>query len=107
MNSNNERVRRYWVVPPVIESAVVYQDINNNIPLRKTVTKFFQDKLLKWIKEYPEFSKFKNMLNKIQTEEGYTLIYKILRKFVKAYNMNWYELRTNKSLVKKYFISHL
>jgi hypothetical protein len=107
MNSNNQQVRRYWPHPLIMQSSIQYQDINNNVNLRNTVTKYFQEKLLKWIKKYPEFIKFKSMLNKINTDDGYKMIYKILRKFVKKTDLNWYDLRTNKELVKKYFISHL
>ena len=49
-------VRRYWPVPPLIDSVYEYQNVNKDVNLRKDVTDFFHRKVLKWIEEYPEFN---------------------------------------------------
>jgi hypothetical protein len=49
VSSQQPATRRYWSVPPVIDHIVQYQDINKDVNLRKDVTKFFHEKVLKWI----------------------------------------------------------
>lgn len=94
-------VKKYYPVPPMIhESIYEYQNINKDMNLRYGVTKFFVEKVKKWINKYPEFEKLKS------TKINYDLIYKVLRKIVKKTGYNWYDLRTNSSLLKKYFIKY-
>ncbi len=104
---DNKNVKRYWPPPPIIESSIEYQDVNKNTNLRNTVTDYFVKKILKWIKNDDVFLKFKNMEVVLNTPEGQQIIYKLLRKFVKKTGMNWYDLRTNKDLLRKYFILKL
>lgn len=95
-------VKKYYPVPPTVHEYVYeYQNLNKDTNLRNAVTKFFQEKVIKWIKKYPEFEflKSKNI--------SYDLIYKILRIIVKKKNLNWYELRTNSSKLRKYFLKYL
>ena len=95
-------VKKYYPVPPSVHEYVYeYQNLNKDPNLRNNVTIFFQEKLKKWIKKYPEFEilKSKNI--------NYDIIYKILRIIVKKTNLNWYELRTNSSRLRKYFLKYL
>ena len=62
---------------------------------------FFLEKVQKWINKYPEF-KILNSKN-----INYDLIHHILRKIVKKTNSKWYELRTNSSKLKKFFLKYL
>ena len=44
---------------------------------------------------------------KLKTEEGFKVIYKLIRYFVKKYNINWYDLRDNYSIVKDFIRAKL
>lgn len=100
-------VKRYWPVPPLIDSVFEYQDINNDVNLRKDVTEFFHKKILKWIDEYPEFTHLKSQKKYLQTNEGKMQIYNLLRHFIKKSAINWYDLRDNYSLIKQYLSQKL
>jgi len=92
-------IKKYYPTPPIIhESVYEYQNINKDMNLRHNVTIFFQEKIEKWIDKYPEFEKLKSK------NITYDLIYNTLRKIVKHKKLNWYELRTNSSELKKYFL---
>ena len=41
-------------------------------------------------------------LNMMKSVDGQMLIYRLLRKFVKRSGINWFDLRDNYSLLKKY-----
>lgn len=94
--------RRYWPVPVLLESVYEYQNINTDLNLRKDVTNFFQRKIIKWIKNYPEFSQHKSKLNFLESVDGQMHIYNLLRKFIKKSGINWYDLRDNYSIIKEY-----
>jgi hypothetical protein len=100
-------VRRYWPVPPLIDSVFEYQDINNDVNLRKDVTDFFHKKILKWIDEYPNFTHLKSQKKYLQSNEGKMKIYNLLRHFIKNSGINWYDLRDNYSLIKEYLSKKL
>jgi hypothetical protein len=93
--------RKYYPVPPIHEMVYEYQNLNKDMNLRNTVTFFFLEKISKWILKYPEF--------KILSSKNinYNIIYKILRKIVKKTNLNWYELRSNSSKIKKFFLKYI
>ena len=93
--------RKYYPVPPIHEMVYEYQNLNKDMNLRNTVTIFFLEKISKWILKYPEF--------KILSSKNinYNIIYKILRKIVKKTNLNWYELRSNSSKIKKFFLKYI
>jgi len=99
--------RRYWPVPPVYESVFEYQNVNTDLHLRKEITEFFHKKVLKWIKNYPEFSEHKSKLGFLESIEGQMHIYNLLRKFIKKSGINWYDLRDNYSIIKEYLNSQL
>jgi hypothetical protein len=101
------QVKRYWPVPPVIDSIYEYQDVNKDVKLRKDVTEFFHRKVLKWIEEYPEFTHLKSKKNNLQTDEGKMRIYNLLRHFIKKSGINWYDLRDNYSVIKEYLSKKL
>lgn len=102
MDNTNMKIKRYWPVPPVIQSTISYQDVNKDINLRKDVTLFFHDKVLHWIKDK---SKFKDKL--LDSIDGKMHIYNLLRRYVKKTGLNWYDLRTNYKNMKKYFLHNL
>jgi|LauGreDrversion4_2_1035121.scaffolds.fasta_scaffold37919_3 hypothetical protein len=94
--------RRYWPVPPIYESVYEYQNVNVDLNLRKEVTQFFHKKVLKWIRNYPEFLHHKSKLNFLDSIDGQMHIYNLLRKFIKKSGINWYDLRDNYSIIKEY-----
>ena len=97
--------KRFWPSPPFIQTVYQYQDVNKDPHLRANVTKFFYNKLIKWITKYDDFKHLKTMLPILESSEGKITVYKILRKFVKNSGVNWYDLRDNYELLKK-FIKH-
>ena len=101
--------RRYWPVPPLIDHIVEYQNVNKDVNLRKNVTKFFHEKVIKWISdsEYKDFTKYKSKLEFLKSTDGQMHIYNMLRHFIKKSGINWYDLRDNYSIVKEYFSQKL
>jgi hypothetical protein len=103
-------VRRYWPVPPVVPPVYEYQNVNKDVHLRNTVTKFFQKKVIKWINknELPQKADNPNRsLQFIESLDGRKYIYDLLRHFVHKADINWYDLKDNYNLIKKYLIQKL
>ena len=81
-----------------------YQDVGDNASLQSDVTNFFYIKVLKWIKEQPDFKHLKKHLTFLNGTKGKVYIYDMLRLFVKYSKANWYDLRDdiNYTIIKKY-----
>ena len=81
-----------------------YQDVGDNPNLQSDVTNFFYIKVLKWIKEQPDFKHLKKHLTFLNGTKGKVYIYDMLRLFVKYSKANWYDLRDdiNYTIIKKY-----
>ena len=47
------------------------------------------------------------LVKKISSKEGYKIVYNLIRKFVKEYNINWYDLRDYYPIFKDYLKYHL
>ena len=94
--------RRFWPVPPMNGSVFQYQNVNKDVNLRKQVTKFFYDKVIKWINKDEAYSKHKDKLVSLQSIDGQIRIYQLLRQFIKKSHVNWYDLKDNYSIVKDY-----
>jgi hypothetical protein len=110
MNQTNISVpkyRRYWPVPPLIDHIYEYQDVNKDVHLRKSVTDYFQEKILNWINTESDFSKYKSKTKFFESDEGYMHIYHLLRHFIKRSKINWYDLRDNSKIIKSYMLKHL
>jgi len=99
---NSDYIRKYYVPPPYISTRVVYQDVNKDPNLRKLNTDFFLKKSIKWITNYSEFKHLKNKLSKLKSDNGYNIMYNLLRNYVNSNNINWYDLKDNYSYVKDY-----
>ena len=108
-NTTVPTVRRYWPVPPVVPSVYQYQNINKDVNLRNTVTKFFQKKIIKWINnnDLPANGSNNRTIQFIETLDGRKHIYDLLRHFVHKADINWYDLKDNYHLIKKYLIEKL
>ena len=107
MTSNNTlvpKIKKYYPPPPIIGTYFEYIDVNKDEKLRLSVTSFFHRKIIKWVSSYPEFSNLKKYTSKISSDDGHKLIYKLIRKFVKEYNINWYDLKDYYVTFKDYKI---
>jgi hypothetical protein len=102
MTSKNTRVLNYFLPPPIINSQLVYQNINKDPNLRKSVTNFYLKKVIKWLSSYDEFKHAKKSLKYIKSENGYNIIYNLLRHYVNKNNTNWYDLKESYINVKDY-----
>lgn len=81
-----------------------YLNVNKDPRLRRDVTKFFKNKIIKWINNDSDFKQYKHNLHHYESIEGTKDIYNLIRNFVKKYKVNWYDLRTEKYYsMKDYF----
>lgn len=81
---------------PYIDSLYSKQsipDVGDNYELKKDVTDYFYKKTLKWIKEDHEFSKLKKHLKFLKSKKGSEYISKLLKFFINANSVNWFDLR--------------
>ena len=99
---NDKRVLKYFIPPPVHTSILEYQDVNKDKNLRELVSNYFLKKTIKWIKHNKDFNHLKDKLALLENENGYNIIYNLLREYVKKGNNNWYDLRSNKNIIKDY-----
>ena len=91
-------------IQPQSTMPIQYQDVGDNPNLQSDVTDFFYKKVLKWIKEYPDFKHLKKHSTFLNSTKGKVYIYDMLRLFVKYSKANWYDLRDyiNYTIIKKY-----
>ena len=90
------RLRKYFpvpYVPPVPIRTDDIPDVGKNPELRKTITIFYQQKLIKWITSYKDFSNLKKYLKFLKTKEGLFYVYHLLSDYVENGKANWYDLR--------------
>jgi len=97
--------KKLYSVPinPQPTTPIQYQDVGEDPNLQSQVTKFFHEKVLKWINEYPDFKHLKKHL-KFLNEKGEKYIYNLLKLFVRKSKANWYDLRDPKNYdnIKQY-----
>lgn len=86
---------------------VTYQDVNKDLKLRGMMTKYYLTKSKKWITKYPKFSDNRVEILEKLDHKGHTIIYKILRLYVKKKEINWYDLKEYYSFVKEFIIHNL
>ena len=78
------------------ENINFYQNINNDKIFIKNIINYFLEKIIKWSDNY-NFKIF-----------NFKIIKKLLKKLIKKYNYNWYDLRTIKyKSTKKFLIKKL
>lgn len=100
------RITQYLHAPLVNRIGYEYQDVNKNIELRTDVTNFYYNKVLKRMNT-SEFENIKTQKTYLESSKGKKLVYNLLRKFIKKSEINWYDLRSNEDIVKKYLIQNL
>lgn len=94
--------KRYWPVPPLIQSTYEYINVNKDVKLRQFVTDFFQKEVINWIDNDINFNSLKSQKNYFISTEGIIKIYNLLRRFIKKSGINWYDMRDNYNMVKHY-----
>ena len=94
-------------VPTILPYVIQYQNVNADSNLRTDVTKFFNKKVIKHITENSDLNHLKKELEFLKSSDGWKFIYKLLRRFVKNSQINWYDLRDNYRTVRDYIISKL
>ncbi len=97
-----QKTYKYFPAPPIISTYHQYQDVNNDSNLQHMETLYFLDKTLDWIKTDKTFNKLKKVEKYLKGPDGYEIMYKLLKIFVRKGNTNWYDLKVQKSLVKSY-----
>jgi hypothetical protein len=102
-------IRPLLVKQPYVELTYAYQNINSNPRIKKEITDFFYNKVIKWINSDDDFKQYKHgkfVSSSSIDKEIY--IYKLLKHLIKKTNLKWYELRDyNYKFVKKYFSKNL
>ncbi len=108
MSDTKSDIKKLPIVPLVYNYSFRYQSVNKDEQLRRDVTEFFINKIIKWIAKYDEFKHLENKVNFYKTYDGEKEIYHLIRKFVNKYRVNWYELRTTYyHYVKKFLLKNL
>ena len=92
----------YFQPPPFIETVYKYQNVNADKELQNIVTTKFLKKTIKWIEGDKNFKKYKKYNSLMKSSDGYDIIYKMLKLFVKKGNTNWYDLSRQESLIKDF-----
>lgn len=90
----------------VVRPPLNYYDVNKNEGLRHEVTKYFLKKLLKDISNSNN-RKLNAYLDVIEGEDGYIVVYNLLRLYTKKYKTNWYDLKSLSSDVRRYLAKKL
>jgi hypothetical protein len=103
MGEGNNKKLYSIPINPQPTTPIQYQDVGDDPNLQSQVTKFFHEKVLKWIKEYPDFKHLKKHL-KFLNDKGEKYIYNLLKLFVRKSKANWYDLRDPKNYdnIKQY-----
>jgi hypothetical protein len=84
---------------------IKYKNMNKDINLRKSVINFFVDKIYKWIKKDHDFEQYRKNIKSLESSEIFELMYKIIRNYVNKNKAKWYELRTEKYYLVKFYIN--
>jgi hypothetical protein len=102
---SSSKQQLYFVPPPIISSYTRYQDVNNDSKLQEMETLYFLERTKECIKYNKSWNKLKKFSKYLKGEEGYEIMHKLLRLFVKRGNTNWYDLKIQQELVLD-FIKH-
>ena len=88
----------------IVRKVIRYQNINKDKNLRKITTELFLDKYIYYLKKNKKYTKH---YKKIKGSDGYDIIYKLLRLYVKRYKKNWYDLENEIQSVIDFFNNYL
>ena len=106
-NNTITKPSKYFLVPGQdYQYNYYYQNINKDPSLRKQMAEFYTDELYEWVEYDSSLSKLKSIITKSNYKKNRNTIYKILRKFINYYNVNWYDLKDHYRPIKKEIIKH-
>ncbi len=94
--------RLYFPPPPFIPTIRQYQDVNRDENLQYSVTIYFLDRVIDNIKYNQSWKKYKKFKKYLKGSDGYNIMHKLLRLFVKRGNTNWFDLKSQRELVEDY-----
>jgi hypothetical protein len=125
------KTRNYFIPPPIIGTVYKYQDVNKDKTLRKDITNFFRKKLFEWLDEdyYKDIKSYfqvdGSQVKKLDKQDksfkdsklikdhiyqhyySYKKVYKLLRAYVKKYDVNWWDLRKTRKHVHAFIVKYL
>lgn len=96
-----------FLPPPFTSTYFTYQNVNADPKLRKNVTDFYFDLVPKLILSDNRFKTIKKHTKFIDSRQGYEIIYKILKRYTKKYDINWYDLRSQNEDTLDYLANKL
>ena len=101
---NLDKDKKIIVAPTPLVSGVEYQDVGQDMNLRKDVSAFYLVKTIEWIEKDKDFKSLKKRLRILKSNKGLELIYNLLRLLVRNGKANWYDLRDswNYPIVKEF-----
>jgi len=88
--------------PSFITKIVTYKNLNSDPRTQEIIIKKYLQKTIKWISNDPDFNKSKKHLSKLNGKDGYYIIHKILKLFIKKRNIDWIDISLRPELIKKY-----
>ena len=100
---SNTNTRYYFQPPPFVSTRYYkYINVNDDKLLHEKETTYFLNKTIGWIDNDNRFKTSKKYLSKLKSDDGYAIMHKLLKLFVRKGNTNWYDLKIQKDLVKDY-----
>ena len=88
------KTKLIFLPPPFTSSYFTYQNVNVDPNLRKNVTDHYFDLLPELLNNDNRFKPLKKHKNLFTDKKGYELVYKVLKRYTRKYDINWYDLRT-------------
>ena len=88
------KTKLIFLPPPFTSSYFTYQNINVDPNLRKNVTDHYFDLMPQLIKSDKRFNKLNKHKKLLTDQKGYELVYKVLKRYTRKYDINWYDLRS-------------
>lgn len=83
-----------FLPPPFTSTFFTYQNVNVDPNLRKNVTDYYFDLMDSLLKNDKRFKLLKKHSKFLSSKQGYEIIYKVLKRYTKKYDINWYDLRS-------------
>ena len=83
-----------FLPPPFTSTFFKYQNVNVDPNLRKNVTDHYFDLMNSLLQNDNRFKSLKKHSKFLSSKQGYEIIYKVLKRYTKKYDINWYDLRS-------------
>ena len=85
--------------PSMLSTQYEYVNVNKDPNLRKKMVKYYLTKIDEWMESDKNW---KSVKVKTESNDFIKKLYKLLRKYVKKSDAEWYDLIDNRSVVKDY-----